>query len=658
MKRVAAIVLFLSLSASVFSQEMFSFFNREKEPETVEELTNKLVAGISNDSLKVRKIYTWITSNVSYDYNVYMSGQPIRYQSPELVYRRRKTTCTGYSNLMVSMLETAGIPAYTVEGFTHDFVLGLDSSKLASDHAWVAFSLNGNWHVADPTWDAGDIGIMRSMSTEVTKKTIWQRLRSFKLKNIFKKKSKKKTTKMSTRTKVSYKIGFTRLPTTEYIFTDPDVFLKTHLPNMAHVQMKSALVTVEQFCDSSHSLGERYYDQKGSFNFNQLNDAYYKLEIPERLLWISDSSLNYHYLNHGDKSINAHNYLVHFYGGRTNTRHLLEKYCSIADSVILHGNLAIQVNRNEFKKKRIEFSKAFTAEKKFNQAQLIQVNYIRSHIARNTEIYRKCRERMKLKELVTIGKWEQRIHEKYGNSSSPILKPSNDTLLKVNEMTRVINAYRDTVTYFQEKEKKEGHTFISSLSNGFYAAQMSMFNDAVLQYEGVFLNEKALLEKDRQVADSLAILTGIMRDSINAYLSNRRSFSYIMKLDQEIKKQANIYLAMEKKDSVFKSTENQKYANLVLLNLLETEKEIINERLERSTEIESALRNQFVFQARELGQDMKDLSFIRTQRQAYLVKMMNNKFNRSIRVYTIIVNNAKNWKRNYKAKLKALDQQI
>jgi hypothetical protein len=185
-----------------------------------------------------------------------------------------------------------------------------------------------------------------------------------------------------------------------------------------------------------------------------------------------------------------------------------------------------------------------------------------------------------------------------------------------------------------------------------------MFNDAVLQYEGVFLNEKALLEKDRQVADSLAILTGIMRDSINAYLSNRRSFSYIMKLDQEIKKQANIYLAMEKKDSVFKSTENQKYANLVLLNLLETEKEIINERLERSTEIESALRNQFVFQARELGQDMKDLSFIRTQRQAYLVKMMNNKFNRSIRVYTIIVNNAKNWKRNYKAKLKALDQQI
>lgn len=658
MKSTAFIFLFLFLSNSGFSQDFFDFFKREKEPETVEEMTHSLVAGLSDDSLKVMKIYKWITGNVSYDYNVYMSGQPIRYQSAELVYRRRKTTCTGYSNLMVSMLETAGIPAYAVEGFTQDFVLGLDSSKLASDHAWVAFSLNGNWHVADPTWDAGNIGVMRSITSEEIKKTLWQRLRSFKLKDLFRKKSKKKSAKTNTRVKVSYKIGFTRLPTTEYIFVDPNVFLKTHLPNMAHVQMKSSPVSVRQFCDSSHSLGDRIYDQQGSFNFNQLNTAYYKLEVPDRLLWISDSSLNFHYLNHGDKSINAHNYLAHFYGERTNSRHLLEKYCSIADSVILHGNLAIQVNRNEFRKKRMEFSKAFATEKKSNQAQVTQVNYIRSHLARNTEIYRKCRDRIQLKELVTIRNWQQRIYEKYGNSTSHLIRPANDTLPKIKEMTSVLNALRDSVLIFQAKEKKEGQTYLNSLADGFYSSQLSMYNDAVLHYEGVFLNEKAIQEKDRQVVDSLTILTSIMRDSINAYLSSRPSFSYILKLDQEIKKQTNSYLAMEKKDSLFNATENLRYANLMLWDLLEKEKEIINERLERSMEIENALRNQYIFHARELGQDMKDLSFIRTQRQAYLTKMMNNKFNRSIRVYTIIVNNAKNWKRNYKAKLKTLDQQI
>lgn len=658
MKSIAFIFLFLFHSFSGSSQEFFGFFNREKEPETVEELAYSLIQGVGDDSLKVMKIYSWITGNISYDYNVYMSGQPIRYQSPELVYRRRKTTCTGYSNLMVSMLETAGIPAYTVEGFTQDFVLGLDSSKLASDHAWVAFSLNGNWHVADPTWDAGDIGVMRTITKEEMKKTVWQRLRSFKLKNVFKKKSKKKSTKMNTRAKVSYKIGFTRLPTTEYIFVDPSIFLKTHLPNMAHVQMKSAPVSVKQFCDSSHSLGDRVYDQKGSFNFNQLNTAYYKLEVPDRLLWISDSSLNFHYLNHGDKSINAHNYLAHFYGERTNSRLVLEKYCSIADTVILHGNLAVQVNKNEFRKKRMEFSKAFAAEKKCDQAQLTQVNYIRSHLARNTEIYRKCRERMQQKELVTIGNWERRILDKYGNNTATIATPPNDALPKTKEMIGIINAYCDTIQYYQEKEKNEGQTYLSSLADGFYSSQLSMYNDAVLHYKGVFLNERAIEEKDRQVVDSLSILTKIMRDSINGYLSNRPSFSYIIKLDQEIKKQNNMYFAMEKKDTSFHADENLKYANLLFLDLLKKEKVIINDRLERSVEIENALRNQYVFHARELGQDMKDLSFIRIQRQAYLTKMMNNKFNRSIRVYSIIVNNAKNWKRNYKAKLKTMDQQI
>jgi transglutaminase-like putative cysteine protease len=189
--RFLLISSFIILSASVLGQDKRKLF-RSKEPQTVQELTASLTSGVSGDSAKVMAIYTWITHNVSYDYAVYMSGQPIRFQSPELVFKRKRTTCTGYSNLMVAMLGYAGIPAYTVEGFTQDFALGIDSTKLSSDHAWVAFSVNGNWHVADPTWDAGYIGIIAVVEKTETKMTFKQRLKRFRFRNLVRKKRKSK----------------------------------------------------------------------------------------------------------------------------------------------------------------------------------------------------------------------------------------------------------------------------------------------------------------------------------------------------------------------------------------------------------------------------------------------------------------------------------
>lgn len=657
--RFTTILLALFLTGTVCSQQKLKLFGN-KEPQTVKELTTRLTQHVSGDSAKVMAIYTWITHNVSYDYAVYMSGQPIRFQSPELVFKRKRTTCTGYSNLMVAMLDYVGIPAYTVEGFTHDFVLGLDSTKLSSDHAWVAFSLNGNWHLADPTWDAGYIGIIPVVENTEKELTFRQKLKRFRFKDLFRKKKRKgsRSKKTLTETKVTYKTGFLMQPSQNYIFIDPNEFMKTHLPNTAHTQMKTAPVSVEQFCDSIHSLGDHYYTKKGGFDYNSINDAYYGLEIPDRLLWVSDSSLNYHYLNHGDKALNAHNYLAWFKGGRTNVRHLLEKYMSIADTVIIHGNTAIRINREEWKKKRVVLNEAFFREKAIHQQMQLQVSYIRTHIDRNREIYRKGRERMTQKELPAMKGYESRIVNKFG-FTGPVVPPSGfDTLPKVKQMVEIIHAYRDSVRMYQAIERFKGPTYLISLEKSFHAARKNLFDDAMLMYEGEFLNEWKITKHDKYALDSLKLLTTMMRDSINAFTGNRKSYSYLVKLDQEMKRQTPIYLALEKKDSVLMAKDYQAYNAFIMLDLVRAEQGIIDYRLQHSKVIEQAMKEVFGRESRNLGTDMKTLGSIRNMRQAYLVKMMNNTFNRSVRVYSIIVSNAKTWKSTYRQKLKNMQMRV
>jgi len=149
-----------------------------------------------------------------------------------------------------------------------------------------------------------------------------------------------------------------------------------------------------------------------------------------------------------------------------------------------------------------------------------------------------------------------------------------------------------------------------------------------------------------------------MRDSINAFTGNRKSYSYLVKLDQEMKRQTPIYLALEKKDSVLMAKDYQAYNAFIMLDLVRAEQGIIDYRLQYSKAIEQAMKEVFGQESRNLGTDMKTLGSIRNMRQAYLVKMMNNTYNRSVRVYSIIVSNAKTWKSTYRQKLKNMQIRV
>lgn len=120
------------------------------------ELSRKLCQYAHSDSLKVEKIYDWITSNIRYDFKAFWKGKPSA-TGPDEVLSRKKAVCEGYARLMVAMCQGQDIPAAMVSGYDRGLFTDPDEAFLFPDHAWVALRVNGRWFLFDPTWDSGGI---------------------------------------------------------------------------------------------------------------------------------------------------------------------------------------------------------------------------------------------------------------------------------------------------------------------------------------------------------------------------------------------------------------------------------------------------------------------------------------------------------------------
>ena len=132
---------------------IFLFFAVQTTGQTVDELTESLTKGIENDSLKVVRIYDWVTKNITYD-NAFLKkrieGDTTLLQEPYNVVARKKAVCSGYSKLIKTMCRQVGIQAEVVFGWTKDYRGAFD----AQEHAWNVVKINGEWYVLDATWGA------------------------------------------------------------------------------------------------------------------------------------------------------------------------------------------------------------------------------------------------------------------------------------------------------------------------------------------------------------------------------------------------------------------------------------------------------------------------------------------------------------------------
>ncbi|HEU4536206.1 MAG TPA: transglutaminase domain-containing protein, partial [Polyangiaceae bacterium] len=137
----------------------------------------------------VKALHDYVADRIAYDAPAYFA-RDIPPQGAAKVFAERKGVCEGYARLFAELGRHAGVEVAFVTGDARDSDGGGDLDGL--QHAWNAVRVGGAWRLVDVTWDAGGL------------------------------KGR----------------AFEKLYRSDYLLTPPDIFGRTHLPNLASWQLR------------------------------------------------------------------------------------------------------------------------------------------------------------------------------------------------------------------------------------------------------------------------------------------------------------------------------------------------------------------------------------------------------------------------------------
>lgn len=164
-----------------FSQQIrddFDFSRVDSIAKTVKyknnlyKLTKELTSNYSNDRLKVRAIFIWITDNIKYDYRFLNKEKELKLPKckPGMnceqllvewenkyinrVLKKRRGICDGYARLLKKMCDLSNIRSEIVSGYTKTKAYQVGNAGIVN-HAWNAVWIDSSFHFLDATWAAG-----------------------------------------------------------------------------------------------------------------------------------------------------------------------------------------------------------------------------------------------------------------------------------------------------------------------------------------------------------------------------------------------------------------------------------------------------------------------------------------------------------------------
>jgi len=180
-----------------------------------EEISKFITRDFQSEEEKVRAIYSWIILNVAYDPNEY---KKFDYRFTNYRERNKKeeitrnkiidrtlqkgiAVCEGYAFLFERLCELQGISNYLVRGDTKTTIEGI-GSKFNTNHMWNVAVIDGNPYLFDPTWGAG-----------------------------------------------KYNQKFIKEPSYFYYKTSPELFFKTHYPDIFEDAFISETISRQEFSE-------------------------------------------------------------------------------------------------------------------------------------------------------------------------------------------------------------------------------------------------------------------------------------------------------------------------------------------------------------------------------------------------------------------------
>lgn len=279
-------------------------------------LTEYLTSQKTADKDKVEAIYTWITENILYDYAQLQSEKYLTGVDPVTILKTKKSICTGYVELMKAMLDHISIKNETVSGYIHNMHWVPGKLCVKEEHTWIVVLIEGEWFLADPTWDAGYIGRiptkLKPYKAKVYKKTTFKKPE--KEKKVLAKREKKEIArkkKYDDKPKYTDKIGFVKDPKKEFFLIHSDTFLLTHLPIVPMWQLRDDNISIEEFSlptDSlilllDHPMGNRQDYKMKAIDYLEKN-------FIDQLIITGDEGASFNKYNPALKAVFYYNYMA------------------------------------------------------------------------------------------------------------------------------------------------------------------------------------------------------------------------------------------------------------------------------------------------------------------------------------------------------------
>lgn len=122
----------------------------------------KLMQGIidKDDSsvTKAKKIHDWIAMHIFYDKDVVRNGIYLQMDISALEsLLNKRCVCSGYSNLSVALLRSAGIPSIGVTCIAKTNRWLTSQNKNDVNHEVCMAFIDNNWSFIDVTWDSPNV---------------------------------------------------------------------------------------------------------------------------------------------------------------------------------------------------------------------------------------------------------------------------------------------------------------------------------------------------------------------------------------------------------------------------------------------------------------------------------------------------------------------
>ena len=121
----------------------------QSDNEEIINLANSLTQGSKNELESLKRIHTYVATNVKYDYDSYYDGTYAQkpYDAVGMM-KALKGVCSGYANLYAALLRVVGIRTKVIQGTAY-----LGNGQTGS-HAWNEVFIDNKWQSVDVTWDS------------------------------------------------------------------------------------------------------------------------------------------------------------------------------------------------------------------------------------------------------------------------------------------------------------------------------------------------------------------------------------------------------------------------------------------------------------------------------------------------------------------------